>query len=206
MPVADPPRKSRDAGKTRARICEAALALFVEQGIAETTTRDIARGAEVAEGTLYRHFESKEELSWALYADIFLDLGARVQQIESEYHRFEDQWRALVRLLCALYDSRPYAFRYLLLTQHNHLRRVTPEMNSPIEAFRALVLGAMERREIAAQDPDLATAFAIGLIVNTATFIVYHQLEGPMARWAADLEEAGLRVLLGIAAPEGEKA
>ena len=44
---------------TRDRLIQAALSLFVSQGIAETTTKEIAEQAEVNEVTLFRHFGNK---------------------------------------------------------------------------------------------------------------------------------------------------
>ena len=49
---------------TRHRIEQAAIRLFVEKGVAETTIRDIARAVGLSEGALYRHFEGKDELVW----------------------------------------------------------------------------------------------------------------------------------------------
>jgi TetR/AcrR family transcriptional regulator, regulator of cefoperazone and chloramphenicol sensitivity len=46
----------------RARIREAAIALFAEKGIAATTIRDIAQAAGVSSGLLRHHFGSKEGL------------------------------------------------------------------------------------------------------------------------------------------------
>src|SRR6516225_10092190 len=51
------------ADSTRAEIERAALRLFVTRGLRGTTVRDIAAGAGVAEGTLYRHWRSKRELA-----------------------------------------------------------------------------------------------------------------------------------------------
>lgn len=48
--------------EARARILQAALKLFSTYGYAGTTTREIARGAGVAEVTLFRHFPTKERL------------------------------------------------------------------------------------------------------------------------------------------------
>ncbi|KOO11428.1 transcriptional regulator, partial [Vibrio xuii] len=41
---------------TRERILNAAWALFAENGYEETTTRQIARHANVADGTVFSHF------------------------------------------------------------------------------------------------------------------------------------------------------
>jgi AcrR family transcriptional regulator len=50
------------ATTTRDKILEAALKLFSQKGFLGATTREIAREAEVAEVTLFRHFPSKEAL------------------------------------------------------------------------------------------------------------------------------------------------
>lgn len=44
------------------RILQASLDLFSKRGYVGTTTREIARAAEVTEVTLFRHFSSKEKL------------------------------------------------------------------------------------------------------------------------------------------------
>jgi AcrR family transcriptional regulator len=67
----------------RRRIIEAADALIREHGLAGATTREIARGAGCAEGSIYVHFEDKIDLVIAVvvereptFADL-LELPAR---------------------------------------------------------------------------------------------------------------------------------
>ena len=48
--------------RTRAAIADAAVALFVEQGYADTTMDDVAAAAGVSRRTAYRHFPSKDDL------------------------------------------------------------------------------------------------------------------------------------------------
>jgi AcrR family transcriptional regulator len=47
---------------TRERILAAARAVLLEKGLVRATTKEIARAADVSEGTLYNHFASKEQL------------------------------------------------------------------------------------------------------------------------------------------------
>lgn len=47
------------------RIVQAAGQLFSHQGFHGTSTREIARLADVSENTLFRHFEHKEDLFWS---------------------------------------------------------------------------------------------------------------------------------------------
>ncbi len=50
-------------------VVDAALALFMRKGIKATTTRDIALRAGISEGTIYRHFESKDELATSVFEE-----------------------------------------------------------------------------------------------------------------------------------------
>lgn len=67
-PASSPPKpRRRDPKGTRERLVRAALELFTTQGYHASTTPQIARRAGVAEGTIYRHFESKEQLLNDIY-------------------------------------------------------------------------------------------------------------------------------------------
>lgn len=59
--------RRRDPKGTRDRLVRAALELFTTQGYHATTTPEIAAKAGVAEGTIYRHFASKEQLLNEIY-------------------------------------------------------------------------------------------------------------------------------------------
>src|ERR1051325_325200 len=61
------PRGKREKNKeqTKKRILAAALALFQENGLEGTTTRQISQKAGIAEGTFFNYFKTKEDL--ALY-------------------------------------------------------------------------------------------------------------------------------------------
>ena len=59
----------------RERITDAAAALFLREGYAQTSLRDIAAAVGIKAGSIYYHFDSKE----ALFADI-LQQGIRVME------------------------------------------------------------------------------------------------------------------------------
>lgn len=54
----------------REQILAAALRLFAEQGFKGTSTAEIARSANVATGTLFHYFKTKNELISTLYTEI----------------------------------------------------------------------------------------------------------------------------------------
>src|SRR2546427_8167861 len=53
---------------TRQRLIRAAFELFTTRGYHDTTTAQIAKKAGIAEGTIYRHFASKQQLMNELIA------------------------------------------------------------------------------------------------------------------------------------------
>lgn len=55
-------RRDRNKAAKRAAILGAARALFTEHGYSSTTTHQVARAADVAEGTLFRYSATKPEL------------------------------------------------------------------------------------------------------------------------------------------------
>ena len=75
---------------TRERVTRTALELFVKKGVKETTIRDIADAAEVAEGTLYRHYESKEALAEALFTESYEAMAATLREIRDDARTFRD--------------------------------------------------------------------------------------------------------------------
>ncbi|MGK7902196.1 MAG: TetR/AcrR family transcriptional regulator [Hormoscilla sp.] len=73
--------------QTRTRILQAAQRLFARKGYDGTTTRDLALSAGVAEGTIFRHFESKKailiEIASAGWIEILTDLLTDLSEMAS---------------------------------------------------------------------------------------------------------------------------
>jgi AcrR family transcriptional regulator len=72
-----------DARRNRARILDAAEAVFADQG-ASASTEEVARRAGVAVGTVFRHFPTKEALLQALVGDLVLRLEDEVKVLVAD--------------------------------------------------------------------------------------------------------------------------
>ncbi|WP_204105330.1 MULTISPECIES: TetR/AcrR family transcriptional regulator [Spirulina sp. CCY15215] len=72
---------------TRTRILQAAQRLFARKGYDGTTTRDLASAANVAEGTLFRHFANKKailvEVATRGWVEILTDLLTELSEMGS---------------------------------------------------------------------------------------------------------------------------
>src|SRR5271166_1566714 len=60
-PPSDPSRRERKRDARRQEVLEAAARLFKSKGYEATSVDDIAEEADIAKGTIYYHFETKEE-------------------------------------------------------------------------------------------------------------------------------------------------
>ena len=180
---------------TRGRIEAAALQLFVDKGVAATSIRDIAASVGFSDGALYRHYASKDDLVWNLFRGSFAGYAQTLARLAASHHASRDKITAMVHGFCDLFDTDSRLFRFLLLVQHGQLARVTPGMPNPVETVRGVIVAGMKAGDIAAGDPDLATAMVMGIILQTATFKVYGRIQQPLSELAPRLAAAAWRTL-----------
>ncbi len=69
------PRRERKKQQTRTRLMDAALALFRQHGYEATTIEQITERADVAKGTFFNYFETKESILPALAEHQLEQLG-----------------------------------------------------------------------------------------------------------------------------------
>jgi len=161
---------------TRDRIEHAAVRLFVEKGVAETTIRDIAGAVGLSEGALYRHFEGKEELVWAAFERHYVAFAATLQALADQESTTRGKIAAMIRGFCRAHDDNPTLFKFLLFVQHGQLRKLAPGTPTPVDVIRGVLEKAVDAKEIPPQRPDLATALVFGVVLQPVTFAAYGRL------------------------------
>jgi AcrR family transcriptional regulator len=186
---------ARNGNKTKDLIARSALELFVAKGITETTIREIAASAGIAEGALYRHFESKELLAWELFSTNYLDFARELDRLQEKYDTLEDKLAAMIRQFCAFFDRDPVLFSYLLLAQHAQLKKVTPEMLTAVTVLQKVIGQGMARREVPAMDVELAAAMVLGVVLQVAVFKAYGRITQNLSQLSETLVEACWQVL-----------
>jgi len=180
---------------TKKLMARTALQLFVEKGVRETTIRDIAAAADVAEGTLYRHYASKEELAESLFTESYETMSGELAAVCREAQGLRAALDGMVALFCRAYDADAVLFRYLLLSQHQFLRQRDPALPSPSNVIKDAVAAAMARGEIPKRDLELQVAMVMGIVLQPAVAKVYGRLENEMSAYAADIAAACWQVL-----------
>ena len=78
------------------KILVTALALFVRDGLCETSVRDIATASGFTNPALFKHFESKDDLARFLFERCYLELARLVETAVASAAMFHQQHRAVI--------------------------------------------------------------------------------------------------------------
>ena len=184
------------------RVERAALELFAANGVAGVSIGDIAAAAGVSQGALYRHYPSKEDLAWSLFSTAYLRAGAELDEIRARHDDFRARLSAMVAHFCALYDSDPALFRFMLIAQHGLLPRIRDGQRTPVEAVADSVAVAIEAGEIKRVEIGSATAIIFGIVLQTALFHIYGRLRGALMDRAGSLTDAAFAAVKALGQAE----
>ncbi len=158
-------KRARAKAANRQSILEAARAVFARIGYEATTVRDIIRETDLAAGTFYNYFRSKEEVFEALADESTRRFRPRLTEVRARAASFESfiegAYRAYFEFLAeenleAIGLGAPH-------TGLIGVRADTPEMQAVFEEIRADIermLAGQATREL---DTVYLTAAAIGI-------------------------------------------
>lgn len=184
----------RDGTATKKKLDRAALSLFVTQGISATTIKDIAGRAKIAEGTLYRHYASKESLAESLYINAYRSIIEELKVVLNT-KSFDTQIRQMVLLFAQKFDEDPILFRYLLVTQHHQVRFLSNDQSNAHNILVEIVLHAMESEQVPRGNPHVCAAIIMGVVLQAAVSRVYKRIQYKMVDDVNVLSEAILRAI-----------
>ncbi|GCE22479.1 TetR/AcrR family transcriptional regulator [Dictyobacter kobayashii] len=151
----------RDAAEHRQRILQTARRLFAEQGVDQVGMYQIARAAQVGQGTLYRRFAHKGILCQALLEESCVNLQTTIlsylEQTDSEgVPVFEQINYLLLQLITYTEENAPLLGAMLDASSGD---RRTQSYHSPFylwmrELFLVLLTRGVMRHELPEQDLD----------------------------------------------------
>jgi len=165
----------------RDAVCEAALELFAEKGIEATTTREIAERAGAAEGTLYRHFDGKDDLANWLHERCADELRDRLTAAADEAAAPADRLEALVRGIFAFFAEKPTSCTYLLSRQDESTD--AGPSPAPLAPFIDTIEAGMEAGVFEDVSAPLVAGWILAMVQRTVLFLKAEAL--PMDRQAA---------------------
>lgn len=158
-------KRARLKAENRQAILEAARGVFARTGYEATTVRDIIRETELAAGTFYNYFKSKEEVFQALASSSAASFRPLLQDVRARSTSFEEfihgAFRAYFQFLS---DENKDAIK--IGAPHMALIGVrvdTPEMQAVFDEIRSDVENMLIKTARLEIDPDYLAAAAIGI-------------------------------------------
>ena len=176
MPYRPTERTEQRKAEVRERIVAAAIDQLNEGGYASATIQAVARRAQVATGTVYRHFHSKSDL----FAEVFRRAAAREIEVFTEATR--DDGRSATERVAAATEA--FARRALAAPTRAYALLAEP-VDAAVDAerlvfrrgYRDVVVEVLaqgiERGELELHDKQTTAAALVGAIGET--------LVGPLA-------------------------
>jgi AcrR family transcriptional regulator len=164
LPHTPTPGKTLRGQRTRIKILRAAEKVFGDVGFYDARISEITRTADVAAGTFYLYFRSKEELLRALIEQINHDLrraltegtghlkkraDAEVRGFEIFFYEFLPRHRKLYRIIKQAEFADPPIFEW-------YYYRIA-------DGYARRLRAAMKRGEYRRWDPDLAACALMGI-------------------------------------------
>ncbi len=102
---------------TRDKIHSSAIKLFAKKGFAATSVKDIAKGAGISIGLMYRHYKKKEDLFYELVTYATKGLERLVERFQSEESPVELIQQFTLEILNDLDKDDEYAQFHMLMNQ-----------------------------------------------------------------------------------------
>jgi len=174
--------QSQRRASTRAAILTAAEGLFDRRGFAATTVDEITAAADVAKGTFYQHFETKDEILRALIRRYQSTSLAEVErQLSTGSHPLQ-LGASLVRELGKSCERHKKSLgRMMSVEMHNPPKKGEP---STREMFARVFAEAQKRREIRADIDahELAIIFLGSLLPAMSHWAVAGK-KGELIKW-----------------------
>lgn len=150
-------RRERKRDRTRAELLGAARSLIAERGVAGLRVSDVTERSDVALGSFYSHFETKDEIVTAVVAEAVALLADAIGDVGARLADPAEAMSVGVRQLVGLGRSDPELARLLLALDHAEERFrqiVWPR------AYPVMRRGVDEGR-FASRSPELLLTLAI---------------------------------------------
>ncbi|MBI2487469.1 MAG: TetR/AcrR family transcriptional regulator [Deltaproteobacteria bacterium] len=160
----------RSAVDSKNKIRNVALRLFVSKGIKSSTTREIAKKAGISEGTIYKHFESKDELALELF---ITNMDMFREKLLENITNNDDPKEILSRLIQNFFDfakKQPEAYSYIMDAHYTELKKIPKERPKPKDPFVEAICLGIEKGDFRKLDENLGAALVIGMITRTILF------------------------------------
>ncbi len=191
-------KREETKASNRQAIIDAARRVFAELGYGTTTVRDIIRATELASGTFYNYFKSKEEVFQALQDETALRVRPRLRAERIRARNFEEFVSGSFRTFFDFVKNDHTTFASMRRNPDMQRVRIdTPEVVAGFDELRADLEIAIANGVVPATDADLLMASMVGVAFEVANHLVLREDIGAddAAKFATALFMGGVQAL-----------
>ena len=166
-------KREETKASNRQAIIDAARRVFAELGYGATTVRDIIRATDLASGTFYNYFKSKEEVFQALQDETALRVRPRLRAERIRARTFEEFISGSFRTFFDFVKNDHTTFA--TMRRNPEMQRVridTPEVIAGFDELRIDLERAISSGVMPDTDPDLLMAAMIGVAFEVGHLII----------------------------------
>jgi len=149
---------------SRDKILKAALNLFTHKGIKSTTTKQLARKARIAEGTIYIHFKSKDQIARHLFTDYMNQFRNRLTEMIKAIDDPKDKLKLLIKVFFEFAENEPKAAYFIVIAHYTELNIIKSEKHKFRDVFADVIKGGVKKGVFMRINTDLGAALIIGMI------------------------------------------
>ena len=187
-PFALEARNLRKSARTRARLMDAAVEVFARDGFEAGSVNEIARLADVANGTFYVHFKDKDAIAADVAFRIANDLARQIDGAMSHIDDAAERFSCATRQFIELAVSQPRWGRVLIRSAW-----YVPELHRQMESYMRADLARGVSQGLFTPDID---PFIIDTILSMIMSALAARLRGDAGEEAASrVSELVLRML-----------
>ena len=189
------------ASEGKQRILLAALRLFSEKGLCETSIRDIGEAAGLSNPALYKHYASKDALARALFIFCYRWLHSPLEKVvRGEFESISSQLAAYNSTFFQQFEIAPEVVIYLSDNIQQFWSEVQADVagDTFVSQINRMLASAIDRNEIGDDlDIDLASAIIIGGIQQLSRMWYLGLLKRPATDWTDSFTQRILALVTG---------
>ncbi len=178
QPVAVEGRRARNQAVRRKRVIDAAMELAADGGYDAVQMRDVAERADVALGTLYRYFPSKDQLLVAALGEWAATLERRLKQKPPPGETAADRVIDVLRRASRALEREPRVTGAMVTALSSPDRDAAATKNDVYETLRLIISGAIGDESIESTDE----------VVRVLGYVWFAAL----VSWVGGMAESGL--------------
>lgn len=187
-------RRNIEKENRREHILEVATRLMAQHGVHHLNIDMVAREAELAKGTIYLYFKSKEEIIGVLSTRSRLQLLRLFEAVAASADPPDEQLLQIIRVSYRFYTDNPLEYDLVSLYEGDNALSETPDMLAASQQITGLVAGIVSKAKAAgALLPGTdATLFTLNLWSMTFGVLRFIRRRGPLVAASLGLGEADI--------------